>query len=111
MRCRDCGLTIEQRPEKALSGEVQMVWADNGGEWVCDVTGDEHVPGEPKRPVKVIVEHGSSQTYVLLSLAEYGNFIARPIIEALDDADVSAADVDRHNSIALWAAGLYRVTS
>jgi hypothetical protein len=42
--CRDCGVALGQQAEKALSGEVQMVWADLlTGEWVCPKTGDEHV--------------------------------------------------------------------
>jgi len=43
--CRHCNKAIGQQAEKALSGEVQMVWADVlEGDWVCDVTGDEHCP-------------------------------------------------------------------
>ena len=43
--CRDCDHLLSQRPEKALSGETQMVWADEFDSWVCDVTGNEHRPG------------------------------------------------------------------
>lgn len=43
--CRDCGVVLGHQAEKALSGEVQMVWADLvTGEWVCPKTGDEHRP-------------------------------------------------------------------
>jgi uncharacterized Zn finger protein len=45
IRCRNCGLPLHQRPEKALSGEVQMVWADSTDAWVCSFTGDEHRAG------------------------------------------------------------------
>jgi hypothetical protein len=42
--CRDCGAALGHRDEKALSGEVQMVWADLlTDEWVCPKTGNEHV--------------------------------------------------------------------
>jgi hypothetical protein len=44
-RCLDCGLAVVQRPEKALSGEWAMVWADvDTGAWVCAETGNEHRP-------------------------------------------------------------------
>jgi hypothetical protein len=44
--CKDCGATIAQCDEKALDGTWAVVWSDDGGEWVCPVTGNEHVPGE-----------------------------------------------------------------
>jgi hypothetical protein len=43
--CADCGKPLHQQAEKAVgSGEWQMVWADDEGSWVCQVTGDEHDP-------------------------------------------------------------------
>jgi hypothetical protein len=42
--CVDCRHPLHQQQEKALSGEVQMVWADAIGTWICPVTGDEHRP-------------------------------------------------------------------
>jgi hypothetical protein len=45
IRCRDCEHPLHHRPEKALSGETQMVWADQHDSWVCDETGNEHRPG------------------------------------------------------------------
>jgi hypothetical protein len=43
--CRNCGRSVSQQAEKALSGEWAMVWADVAdGDWVCSVTGDEHDP-------------------------------------------------------------------
>ena len=41
MKCKTCGMALEQRAEKALSGEVQTVWAEVGTEdWVCPQTGN-----------------------------------------------------------------------
>jgi hypothetical protein len=40
-------------PEKALSGEVQMVWADDSGGWVCERTGDEHKAAHDLTPFEV----------------------------------------------------------
>lgn len=46
MRCRDCGVPIEQRAEKAMaSGEHAIVWASDET-WICPVTTNEHVPTE-----------------------------------------------------------------
>ena len=43
--CRHCNVALGNQEEKALSGEVQEVWASVlTGEWVCEVTGDEHCP-------------------------------------------------------------------
>ena len=51
--CRHCNKALGQQAEKALSGEVQMVWSSlTDDEWVCDVTGDEHCP------THVPCEHG-----------------------------------------------------
>ena len=44
--CKDCGASIQQGDEKALDGVYAVAWADDGGEWVCPVTGDEHEPGD-----------------------------------------------------------------
>jgi hypothetical protein len=116
MFCKDCGQGIAPQEEKALSGEVQTVFATlTTGEWVCPVTGDEHVPGVPRRDVQVIVKHGTSETMVRLSLAEAGNFVFSPIIDALDDGDASfdlvESDPERHASLMRWARGLYGVTA
>jgi len=55
--CKDCGARIVTQEEKALSGEVQEVWADvRTGEWVCSKTGDEHVPGQPAPGTHIVVE-------------------------------------------------------
>lgn len=113
--CADCGARIVQQDEKALSGEHQTVWADFEGEWVCPVTGNEHEPGEPNRPVQVIVKYRDTETMMLLSLAEYGNFIANPIIAAVDDGE-AAWDLEQQNperlaSLAHWARNLFRVTA
>ena len=51
--CKDCGRAVHQMPEKALSGEVQMVWADESGGWVCEVTGDEHAVAHDLAPFEV----------------------------------------------------------
>ena len=58
----------------------EMVWADDEGSWVCPETGNEHVPGEPKRPVQVTItfNNGETRRWMRLSLAEYGNFIVTP---------------------------------
>lgn len=59
-RCRHCGATIQQGDEKALDGTYAVVWANDDGEWVCPVTGDEHEPecahlwdGHPSNPTCV----------------------------------------------------------
>lgn len=45
--CKDCGHDIVLSEDKAVgSGEYQTVWSDDSG-WVCDQTGDEHVPDGP----------------------------------------------------------------
>jgi hypothetical protein len=44
--CKDCGQTLEQQVEKAIGdGTYAVVWYGDK-DWVCLVTGDEHVPGE-----------------------------------------------------------------
>jgi len=41
--CSGCGAQLHQASEKAIaSGEVQLVWADADGAWVCPATGNEH---------------------------------------------------------------------
>lgn len=47
-KCSTCGAEIEQRPEKALDGEIQIVWADYDGKqgWVCPETLEAHKPGQ-----------------------------------------------------------------
>jgi hypothetical protein len=49
-RCMTCGAVISRAAEKAVgSGEVQLVWADLEGSWVCPATGDEHELAEVVR--------------------------------------------------------------
>jgi len=117
--CKDCGVRIVTQEEKAI-GEpreraYQQVWADFEGNWVCPVTGNEHVPGEPNRPVQVTITYGDNETMMRLSLAEYGNFIADPIIAAVDDGeaswDLQAANAERHASLMTWAHRLFGVTA
>jgi hypothetical protein len=117
MRCRECGIPVRQQMEKAIgSGEWAMVWGDNAGEWTCPVSGDEHVPStdEPKRPVEVQVRFGTTSTMIRLSLAEYGNFMVSPMLDALDDGEESwqlqELDPERHGTLYAWASGLYGVT-
>jgi hypothetical protein len=113
--CKKCDDVIAQQAEKALSGEVQMVWANLRGEWVCEVDGDEHEPGEVHRGVEVHVTYAGSSTMLRLTLAEYGNFIVRPITEALDDGeaawDLQDRNPERHRTLNLWARNLYKITS
>jgi hypothetical protein len=56
IRCRDCEHPLHHRPEKALSGETQMVWADQHDVWVCNETGNEHRPGGTEPGVWIVVE-------------------------------------------------------
>jgi hypothetical protein len=118
--CTDCGSRIAQQQEKAIGmprdEAYQWVWADDEGSWVCEVTGNEHVPGEPKRPVQVTITfNNGNETMMRLSLAEYNNFIVAPITEALDDGEASWTLQDlnpqRHTSLVLWARGLFTVTA
>lgn len=45
--CGKCGRQILQQPEKALAdGEIQIVWKDEDGAWVCKADGEEHLPGD-----------------------------------------------------------------
>ena len=44
--CKDCGLSIVHVAEKALNGKTAVVWTDGFGSWICDVTHNEHVPGD-----------------------------------------------------------------
>jgi hypothetical protein len=50
-----------------------------------------------------------------LSLAEYGNFIVNPVLDALDDGDASwdlqEQNPERHASLATWARNLFKVTA
>lgn len=49
-RCLSCGAVISRASEKAVgSGEVQLVWADLEGSWVCPATGNEHELAEVVR--------------------------------------------------------------
>jgi len=113
--CKDCGVRIVAQDEKALSGEHQTVLADFEGNSVCPVTGNEHAPGEPNRPVQVTITYGDNETMMRLSLAEYGNFIVNPVLDALDDGDASwdlqEQNPERHTSLMTWARGLFKVTA
>lgn len=42
--CIDCGRNIAQIHEKAMDGSRAVVWASDGGDWVCPGTGNEHEP-------------------------------------------------------------------
>jgi hypothetical protein len=54
--CRHCNVALGNQQEKALSGEVAWVWASVlDGEWVCEVTGDEHCPAQLPCEHKVVV--------------------------------------------------------
>lgn len=48
--CADCGAEIQKRPEKALSGESQLVWTDiQSWTWTCDYNdGNEHRPSDER---------------------------------------------------------------
>jgi hypothetical protein len=82
-RCKDCGCPIAQVPEKALSGEVQIVWTSMFG-WVCPVTGDEHAPGEPVTAVEAI----SAGIFAI-------NTIMEPSASTAEDVASLEADADR----------------
>lgn len=45
--CKDCGAAITQASEKALDGTYAVVWTDWDGAWICEPTGNEHVPDAP----------------------------------------------------------------
>ena len=45
--CKDCGHPIAHVFDKALDGTTALVWADSTGDWICEPTGDEHVPDGP----------------------------------------------------------------
>ena len=74
---------------------------------------------DTERPVTVTVQHGDTETMIRLSLAEFGNFVARPIIETLDDSEASwdmqeaedPEERERFHTLFGWATGLYRVTA
>jgi hypothetical protein len=58
--CRHCNEEIAPEAVKALSGEIQMVWTGiMSGEWVCDITKDEHCP------VNVVCSHRDTLPYTL----------------------------------------------
>jgi hypothetical protein len=67
--CADCGHPLEQKEEKALSGETALVWADGLGLWVCALTGNEHRPegqAEPEpAPVPNIIGNIAPLTEIL----------------------------------------------
>lgn len=45
--CKKCGHEIYTDVEKALSGEIQLVWRSSySNEWACADDGNEHEPGE-----------------------------------------------------------------
>lgn len=42
--CKHCLRALQQQPEKAIGdGEIQVVWANPDGNWVCE-NGEEHEP-------------------------------------------------------------------
>lgn len=45
--CKDCGETIAQVEDKALDGTHAVVWSSTESGWICERTGDEHVPVPP----------------------------------------------------------------
>lgn len=53
MYCKHCLRELERQPEKAIGdGEVQMVWANPDGNWVCPDTGEEHEAVKGENPIK-----------------------------------------------------------
>ena len=51
MFCRDCGRSIHQALDKAIGEPAESAWAmvwmsDETNEWTCEVTGNEHRPGD-----------------------------------------------------------------
>jgi len=66
VRCKHCGKDVMQQEEKALSGEVQIVWADRSGEWCCKHNdGNEHEPGMPKPGTHVVMEGNPGDGFVI----------------------------------------------
>ena len=132
--CTDCGLILHAEMDKAVgSGEWKLLWADRDGSWVCARTGNEHVPQGPdlvvttgterqvvtanhetRKPVQIIVKHGSSESMVRLTYAEAGNFVFNPIIDALHESDaaldLNVSDAPRLASLELWASRLFEIT-
>jgi hypothetical protein len=46
--CKDCGESIALVFDKALGGGgTALVWTSSFGDWICEPTGDEHVPEGP----------------------------------------------------------------
>jgi hypothetical protein len=80
--CRDCEHPLHRRPEKALSGETQMVWADQHDVWVCEVTGNEHVQvwrveresaHEPEPGVWIVVEGNPIDGFVFHGIPAFAD--------------------------------------
>jgi hypothetical protein len=104
--CRDCGKVLHQQAEKALSGEVQMVWADDEDDWVCDLTGNEHVQVwrvESERraaPGAFIVVEGNP----VVGFVYHG-------IPAFDDHDDATRWAEENCTIEWWVVPLQDVDS
>jgi hypothetical protein len=100
MRCTGCGAYIAQQEEKALSGEVQVVWATiSGGEWICDLTGEEHVPMHPVR------EPG---THIVVEGNPVDGFVFHGI-PAFHDHDAALTWAQENCSAEWWVAPLQDV--
>lgn len=98
--CRHCLTNLTHQPEKALNGEVELVWTSvQTKEWVCGVTNDEHDPidmtffsvneegevyGQPK-----------SLTEAVATLEEFPNdhivltFTSSPVTEMLKNMELT----------------------
>jgi len=93
VKCKTCGMALEQRAEKALSGEVQTVWAEVGTEdWVCPQTGNEHeaVEGEGMRYFEV------EFTKIVHVIADNGD-------AAIEQAEAEVLDHVRTTGVIDWS--------
>lgn len=97
MHCKNCKDPLEQRAEKALSGEYQMVWASpRSDDWTCPEDNDnEHVPVEGEAPVlkpHVFAEAGASDPYCDICGLPEANTLKHPMVLRLDPDNVGESE-------------------
>jgi hypothetical protein len=105
--CRHCNVALGNQEEKALSGEVQEVWASVlTGEWVCEVTGDEHCPAHlPCEHGVVVAPPG---TWIVVEGDPVNGFIFHGIPAFADEDAAERWAVDNCTESA-WVAPLQDV--
>jgi hypothetical protein len=107
--CRHCNVALGSQQEKALSGEVQWVWASVlNGNWVCPRTGDEHCASHVPCPGHSTPMPEAVGAFIVVEGNPVDGFVYHGI-PAFEDHESATAWADENCTESWWIVPLQDV--